>query len=66
MIRLRLERFTEHMNPDGFRYQPIIEGLVFYEGGLAVGRVIIEQETIVSEGGKRYETWSPVEVIDES
>jgi len=56
MIRLRIGEEFETFSK---------EGLLWYKGGRTY-RVVIEQETIVIENGKRYETWIPVEVIDES
>jgi len=66
MIRLRIERVCRPEDVLERSPENQVNGLVWHEEGRAVGRVIIEQETIVSEGGNRYETWIPVEVIDES
>jgi len=61
MIRLRIDREND---------KPCISGLVWYDSGKAVGRVIIEQEVVCCEkdhpgyGTIRSYRWVPVEVVD--
>jgi len=54
MIRLRIDREND---------KPCSSGLVWYDSGKAVGRVIIEQE-VVSEDHPPQIRWVPVEVVD--
>ena len=68
MIRLRIERPTPPPIGDEDIYWK--EGLVWYEDGKPVGRVIIEQE-VVSDvkdhpgyGIIRSYRWVPVEVVE--
>ena len=65
MIRLRIERifFCEDIEQEG----NLRHGLIWYEDGEPVGRVIIEQtETMGPFGDSLDPDWEPVEVIDES
>jgi len=66
MIRLRIDRSLE----DDWDRNSFREGIVWYEDGSPVGRVIIEQE-VVSDvkdhpgyGTIRSYRWVPVEVVD--
>ena len=54
MIRLRVERFQLGINEE-----PVLEGVVYFEGGAPVGRVVIEQ-TITDPP---LPEWEPVEVL---
>jgi len=57
MIRLRIERaFSDE--------KVTAEGLVWYEDGRPVGRVIIEEQMHFVSDGTRGFDWVPVEVID--
>ena len=60
MIRLRIDR--------GVQTDEKFEGIVWYENGIPVGRVIIEHQCkIDAEGHHLLEedyTWEPVEVVE--
>jgi len=62
MIRLRIDR--------GVQTDEKFEGIVWYENGIPVGRVIIEQEVVCCEkdhpgyGTIRSYRWVPVEVVE--
>ena len=57
MIRLRIDR--------GVQTDEKFEGIVWYENGIPVGRVIIEQtETMGPFGDHLDPEWEPVEVVE--
>ena len=61
MIRLRIDRSLE----DDWDRNSFREGVVWYEDGKPVGRVIIEQtETMGPFGDHLDPDWVPVEVVD--
>ena len=64
MIRLRIDRSLE----DAWDRNSFREGIVWYEDGSPIGRVIIEYQCkIDAEGYHLLEedyTWEPVETVD--
>ena len=58
MIRLKIERME---------YGEEIEGLIWYEGGLPVGRVVIEEyhRMVNSAGNDEGHEWIPVEMVEQ-
>jgi len=61
MIRLRIDRSLE----DDWDRNSFREGIVWYEDGKPVGRVIIEQtETMGPFGDHLDPEWEPVEVVE--
>ena len=61
MIRLRIHRFTDE------ELGKPANGLLWYEDGDIMGRVVIEQAPWIGVPPEGVELdWTPVEVIDES